>query len=112
MSEIRMFQQLRLYPSDAASEGASHAVGQFPWLFLWDSTAPGGLWPFRKGLHFETGNSKWEQVTVALYVVLMATTVVAVDFLFFRNRFGERLIVDIGIVLVFAVFYLRFLKRP
>ena len=52
------------------------------------------------------------QVTVGLYVVLMAAIVVAVDFLFFRNRFWERLIVNIGIVLVFAAFYLRFLKRP
>ena len=50
--------------------------------------------------------------TVVLYVVLMAAIVVAVDFLFFRNRFWERLIVNIGIVLVFAAFYLRFLKRP
>ncbi len=47
-----------------------------------------------------------------LYVVLMAAIVVAVDFLFFRNRFWARLIVNIGIVLVFAAFYLRFLKRP
>jgi hypothetical protein len=52
------------------------------------------------------------QVTVVLYVVLMAAAVVAVDFLFFRNRFWERLMVNIGIVLVFAAFYLRFLKRP
>ena len=52
------------------------------------------------------------QVNVVLYVVLMAATVVAVDFLFFRNRFWERLTVNIGIVLVFAAFYFRFLKRP
>jgi hypothetical protein len=52
------------------------------------------------------------QVTGVLYFVLMAAVVVAVDFLFFRNRFWERLIVNIGIVLVFAAFYLRFLKRP
>jgi len=52
------------------------------------------------------------QANVALYVVLMAATIVAVDFLFFRNRFWERLIVNIGIVLVFAAFYLRFVKRP
>ena len=51
------------------------------------------------------------KATVVLYVVLMAAIVVAVDFLFFRNRFWERLIVNIGIVLVFAAFYLRFLKR-
>jgi hypothetical protein len=29
-----------------------------------------------------------------------------------RNRFWERLTVNIGIVLVFAAFYLRFLRRP
>jgi hypothetical protein len=53
-----------------------------------------------------------EKTTVVLYVVLMAAIVVAVDLLFFRNRFWERLIVNIGIILVFAAFYLRFLKRP
>jgi hypothetical protein len=52
------------------------------------------------------------KTTVVLYAVLMAATVVAVDVLFFRNRFWERLIVNIGIVLVFAAFYLRFLRRP
>jgi hypothetical protein len=52
------------------------------------------------------------QVTAALYVVLMVAIVVAVDFLFFRNRFWERLMVNIGIVLVFVAFYFRFLKRP
>jgi hypothetical protein len=52
------------------------------------------------------------KATVVLYVVLMAAVVVAVDFLFFRNRFWERLIVNLGIVLVFAAFYLRFLKQP
>jgi hypothetical protein len=52
------------------------------------------------------------QVTDVLYVMLMAATVVAVDFLFFRNRFWERLTVNIGIVLVFAAFYFRFLRRP
>lgn len=52
------------------------------------------------------------QVIGVLYVALMAATVVAVDFLFFRSRFWERLTVNIGIVLVFAAFYMRFLKRP
>jgi hypothetical protein len=50
-------------------------------------------------------------VTAVLYTVLMAAIVVAVDFLFFRNRFWERVTVNIGIVLVFAAFYLRFPKR-
>jgi hypothetical protein len=52
------------------------------------------------------------QVAVVLYVMAMAAVIVAVDFVFFRNRFWERLTVNIGIVLVFAAFYLRFLKRP
>ena len=52
------------------------------------------------------------QANIALYVVLLVAIVVAVDFLFFRNRFWERLIVNVGIVLVFAAFYFRFLKLP
>jgi hypothetical protein len=52
------------------------------------------------------------QVAGALYLVAMAALIVAVDFVFFRNRFWERLIVNIGIVLVFVAFYLRFFGRP
>jgi len=52
------------------------------------------------------------QTTAILYVVLLAAVIVAVDFLFFKHRFWERLAVNIGIVLVFAAFYFRFLKRP
>ncbi len=52
------------------------------------------------------------QVAIALYVVAMAAVIVGVDFVLFRNRFWERLMVNIGIVLVFAAFYLRFLRRP
>ena len=52
------------------------------------------------------------QAAVALYVLALAAVVVSVDVLFFRNRFWARLIVNVGIVLVFAAFYLRFLKRP
>jgi hypothetical protein len=52
------------------------------------------------------------QVTLVLYVVAMAALVVAVDFLFFKQRFWERLMVNIGIILVFGAFYLRFLMRP
>ena len=50
------------------------------------------------------------QVTLVLYVAAMVTIIVGVDFVFFRNRFWERLTVNIGIVLVFAAFYLRFLR--
>jgi hypothetical protein len=53
-----------------------------------------------------------KQAVVALYVLALIAAIVGVDVLFFRNRFGERLMVNVGIVLVFAAFYLRFLKRP
>jgi hypothetical protein len=52
------------------------------------------------------------QVTVVLYVMAMAAIIVGVDIAFFRNRFWERLVVNIGIVLVFGAFYFRFLGRP
>ena len=51
-------------------------------------------------------------MATALFVVLMVAVIVAVDVLFFRGRFWQRLTVNIGIVLVFAAFYFRFLKRP
>ena len=51
------------------------------------------------------------QISVLLYGVVLIAAVVSVDFLFFRNLFWERLIANIGIVLVFAAFYLRFLKN-
>ncbi len=49
---------------------------------------------------------------VVLFALIMIAAVVSVDLLFFRNRFWERLIMNIGIVLVFVAFYLRFLKNP
>jgi hypothetical protein len=52
------------------------------------------------------------QIAVVLYVVVMASIIVGVDFAFFRNRFWERLTANVGIVLVFAAFYLRFLRSP
>ena len=51
------------------------------------------------------------QVAVVLNVVAMAAVIVGADFVFFRHHFWERLIANIGIVLVFAAFYLRFLRR-
>lgn len=52
-----------------------------------------------------------KQVAVVLYVTAMVAVIVGLDFVFFRNHFWERLIVNIGIVLVFAAFYLIFLRR-
>jgi hypothetical protein len=53
-----------------------------------------------------------KQVVVVLYLAAMVAVIVGVDFVFFRNRFWERLTVNIGIVLVFVAFYFRFLRRP
>ena len=47
-----------------------------------------------------------------LYVLVMVAVVVGVDILFFKHQVWERLAVNVGIVLVFAAFYFRFLKRP
>jgi hypothetical protein len=49
---------------------------------------------------------------LALCIVLMVAIIVGVDVLFFResNHFWERLMANVGIVLIFAAFALRFLK--
>jgi hypothetical protein len=52
------------------------------------------------------------QIAGVLYVLAMAAVIVGVDVAFFRNRFWERLAVNVGIVLIFGAFYLRFLNRP
>lgn len=52
------------------------------------------------------------QAAIVLYVLALVAVVVGVDILFFRHHFWERLIVNIGIVLVFGALYWRFQKRP
>jgi hypothetical protein len=47
------------------------------------------------------------QAVVVLYVLAMVGVVVGVDVLFLRHNFWARLIVNIGIVLVFGAFYWR-----
>ena len=53
-----------------------------------------------------------KQIAIVLYVVAMAAVIVGVDLIFFRHRLWlwERVMVNIGILLVFGAFYLRFLK--
>jgi hypothetical protein len=46
-----------------------------------------------------------------LYVVAMVVVVVGVDVLFFRGHVWARLAVNVGIVLVFAAFYFRFVNH-
>ena len=53
-----------------------------------------------------------QKYTPILYVVAMVAVIVGVDLAFFRNHSWERLLVNIGIALVFVAFYLRFLGRP
>jgi hypothetical protein len=47
----------------------------------------------------------------AFFLAAMVGTIVGLDVAFFKNRFWERLTVNIGVVMVFAAFYFRFLKR-
>jgi hypothetical protein len=46
-----------------------------------------------------------------LCLLLMIVVIVTTDLLFFKGRFWERLVVNVGIVLIFAAFYYRFLNR-
>ena len=52
------------------------------------------------------------RAVVVVYVLGLVAVVVGVDVLFFRNHTLERLLANVAIVLVFAAFYLAFLKRP
>ena len=47
---------------------------------------------------------------IVLYVVALIAVIVGVDVLLFQHRFWPRLMVNVGIVLVFGAFYFRFLK--
>ena len=58
------------------------------------------------------GSEMGSQTIAVLYDVLLVATIVAVDLLFFRNRFWERLAANIGMVLAFSAFYFRFLRHP
>jgi hypothetical protein len=56
------------------------------------------------------GGTMGRRAAVVFYVLAMVAVVIGVDVLFFRQHAWERLIVNVGIVMVFAAFYLRFLK--
>ncbi|MGC8479985.1 MAG: hypothetical protein ACP5PJ_00410 [Acidimicrobiales bacterium] len=43
-----------------------------------------------------------------VYVLVLIATVVSVDLVFFRHHTWARLLVNIGLVLVFLAFFLRF----
>jgi cytochrome c oxidase subunit IV len=48
------------------------------------------------------------QIAIVLYVAAMAALIIGLDVAFFKDRFWERLMLNVGIVLVFPAFYLRF----
>ena len=50
------------------------------------------------------------QLAVVLFVLAMVVVIVGVDVLFFRSHLWLRLMVNVGIVLVFGAFYLRFFR--
>jgi hypothetical protein len=49
-------------------------------------------------------------VAVTLSVLVMVAVIIGVDFAFFRNRFGARLMVNIGIVAVFVILYFAWIR--
>ena len=46
-----------------------------------------------------------------LYLILLIAVIVSLDVFLFRYDFWARLILNIGIVLVFIAFYLRFINN-
>lgn len=52
-----------------------------------------------------------KNITLIIFVLLMVAVIVVVDVLFFRHRVMARLVANIGIVVIFALLYLGFLKR-
>jgi len=50
------------------------------------------------------------RVIVALYITAMIALIVGLDVTLFRHHFWERLAANVGIVLLFAAFYFRFLQ--
>lgn len=56
---------------------------------------------------------RWgSNLSALLYAASMIAVIVCIDVLFFRERFWARLMVNVGLVLVFGAFYLRFFRQP
>ena len=51
------------------------------------------------------------RAAIVLYVLALVAVVVVVDILFLKHHFWARLIVNIGIVLIFGAVYFLFLRR-
>jgi hypothetical protein len=50
-------------------------------------------------------------LAVVILLVVMIALIVGCDVLFLRDRFGLRLVVNVGIVVVFGAIYLVFLRH-
>jgi hypothetical protein len=50
------------------------------------------------------------RATIVIYVLAMIVVIVGLDVLLFRNHFWARLLLNVGVVLIFGAFYLRFVK--
>jgi protein-S-isoprenylcysteine O-methyltransferase Ste14 len=51
-------------------------------------------------------------IIAVVYVVVMIAAIVGLDVSIFRHHLWERLMVNIGVVLLFVAFYLRFFGHP
>lgn len=51
------------------------------------------------------------KAVIVPYVIVMVILIVGVDVLFLRHHFWPRLLVNVGIVVVFGLFYFLFLRR-
>jgi hypothetical protein len=65
-----------------------------------------------RGMLDGTRREMGERTAMVVYVVAMVAVIVGIDVAFFRSHIWERLMANIGVVLVFAAFYLRFLRHP
>jgi hypothetical protein len=124
------FSFLRAYlfwpPSAAFALGRNSQADEWP--TVWRARCSGSraeqgrtsLGPALAGLHslvqskssVAEGAAMARHVTIALYIMAMVAVIVGVDIAFFRNRFWERLMANVGIVMVFAAFYFRFFRGP
>lgn len=50
------------------------------------------------------------RATIVIYVLAMIVVIVGLDIFLFRNHFWARLLLNVGVVLIFGAFYLRFVK--
>ena len=72
---------------------------------------PGDSWTrHRRGDKLSRVNSVTR--TSIAYLVLLVIAIVGVDLLFFRHHIWPRLLMNVGIVMVFVALYLRFVRNP